>query len=69
VGGFNIIKILESWDARGILKAQRLILNPLTHIAELRDFLSVWPAYAEKETVLVRESGRDRQLLILERRP
>jgi tRNA (adenine22-N1)-methyltransferase len=69
VGGFNIIKILENWEARGILRAQRLILNPLTHIAELRDFLSVWTAYGEKETLIVRESERDRQVIVIDRLP
>jgi len=68
VGGFNLIKILGSWDSKKILHARRVVLNPLTHIQELRDFLSVWSAYSEKETLIVRESGRDRQILVLEPR-
>lgn len=68
VGGHNIVKILESWSSRGNLRASRLVLNPLTHLGPLREFLKTWPPYAEKETLIVRESDRDREILILERR-
>ena len=68
VGGHNIVNILESWNEQGILRAGRLVLNPLTHIEPLREFLSNFDSYSEKETLSVRESGRDRQILILESR-
>ena len=66
VGGHNIVKILESWKSRGNFRAKRLILNPLTHIAPLREYLKTFDCYREKETLIVRESERDRQILILD---
>lgn len=68
VGGYSLIKILSGWTERGNLRARRLLLNPLTHINELRDYLSVWPLYVEIETVEVDERGRTRQIIVLERR-
>ena len=65
VGGFNIIKILSAWDESRILRAERILLNPMTHINELRDFLSVWPRYVESETIRVPEKDRERQILVL----
>ena len=67
VGGFNLIKILSRWEERGNLHARRLLLNPLTHITELRDFLSVWPGYAEVETAVVNERGRLREIIVLDK--
>ena len=66
VGGHNIIKILSSWTAKDILHARRLILNPLTHIVELRDFLSRWPPYVEHETLLVHDRRKEREILVLD---
>ena len=68
VGGHNVVKILEHWKTRGNLRAKRLILNPLTHITPLRDYLKTFSTYTEKETLIVRESERDRQILILDLR-
>lgn len=66
VGGHNIIKILSSWTAKDILRARRLVLNPLTHIVELRDFLSSWPLYVDRETLLVHDRRKEREILVLD---
>ncbi len=65
VGGHNIIKILRRWEQGGNLQVARLILNPLTHINELREFLAEWKSYSESTTLFVRESERDRQIIVL----
>jgi tRNA (adenine22-N1)-methyltransferase len=66
VGGHNLIKILSSWTAKDILRARRLVLNPMTHISELRDFLSRWPTYVERETLLVHDRRKEREILVLD---
>ncbi len=66
VGGHNVIKILSSWTTKDVLRARRLVLNPLSHVSELRDFLSRWPLYNECETLLVRDRRKEREILILD---
>lgn len=66
VGGHNIIKMLGNWSERGLLRAERLLLNPLTHIRELRSYLPNLVEYKEVNSILVREREREREILILE---
>lgn len=67
VGGHSLIKILGQWREREILRAKRLVLNPMSHVEPLREFLAGFDTYKIKETIIVRESERDREILILER--
>jgi len=66
VGGFTIIKILQRWEEKNLLRAQRLVLNPLTHVKELEQFLEVWTSYREVERLFVREREKERQVLVLD---
>lgn len=66
IGGHTIIKILKCWQQHGVLHAKRLLLNPLTHVEELQQFLEDWPHYRERSAQHVMEGPRRREIIILD---